>query len=491
MGLDQHPLQRWLDALLAQRFRRARALAGWRAGARTAVDLARVASREPSLATPEPFLGVQDAIASASDAERPALRRLALALAREQGEVAGAKAHGRALERLASAQVSVELELRALTEVLAESATCPDRKRRAQLWRASDAALREVEGDQAEQVERRLESRARLELSSESAWCALAGIDAASLAGDAELLLRETRDAAMDLLEFRMRRANAGAGQGGQRHDFSYALELLDLREHLPPHLAPMLAEQLARGLGLEPFAQGVVRVDAEARTRRWPGLQVAEFGPEELAVISAPLGAPGDLDRLARGLGEALHRTSIERGGIERFLLDDALPLATARLFALPLTDPGWSRRVLRLPARAAHELARGFATRALFDARLAAAQLLAARELESQGPSAELADHFRSRMNVATGVDWGGQGAFELDLLDAAAALRAHLLAEQLGRAMVEHFNEDWWRNPHARELLSALWSPGGAVDLPKLVGEAPSTAVLLGSMLARAAT
>src|SRR5436309_3524435 len=112
MGLQEPPISGWIHALSEQRARRERVLAGWQAGVRTA-ELSRVA-RAPELATPEPFQALSEAMAAASEGDKPALRRAGLALAQEYGELAAAAARGRALAAQALASVSVELEVVAL-----------------------------------------------------------------------------------------------------------------------------------------------------------------------------------------------------------------------------------------------------------------------------------------------------------------------------------------------------------------------------------------
>ncbi|MBS2029803.1 MAG: hypothetical protein JST54_18020 [Deltaproteobacteria bacterium] len=473
MSLAQ-PNHAWLEALRVQRERRARALAGWQAGIRKSVDLPGLASRAPALGTPEPFLAARDANALP----------LALALARELGDVAAARAESRALEALAGGQVSVELELLALPEALRELPICVDRRRRALLAKAVDDALRAIEHHQAEALERRLESRTRLELSSENALNPLLGFELGALAADAERILRETNDAAHDLLEFRFRRAGVDAGRGGAGHDFELALQLLDLREHLSPHRSLELARELARGVGLDPRG---IAVDAEARPGRVPGLVVARFGANELAVVAAPLGTPADGETLARGVGEAIHLALLD--GDDAVLIDPSLAKSTGWILARPLVEPAWHRRVLRNPSRPAHELAQAFALRSLFALRLAAARFLVARELANQGPTESAKDHARSRINSATGVDGPATGCFALDVIDCASELRALLLSERLHRALIEHADEDWWRNPHASELLRAHASET-SLNRDSIVGSAPELAKLLSGFIARAA-
>ena len=481
MDLETSAFRAALEALVEVRHARARALSGFHAGARGPPDLARLASRARALGTPEPALAVREVLSSSSESEQPKLRTLLAALVEELGEQAAASARMRELALLGSGSVSVELERISLADAMRELPVCTERVRRAQLARGIDAATLGLEPAQAERVERRLEARSRLDLGAEAAWSALNGFDAAALASEAEGLLRQTRDAAMDLLGFRFRRARLGAGQSA-RHDFLFALELCDLREHLPPHLAQPLADELPRGLGFPPRAGGEIAVDAEPRAGRFPGLRVERFSSEQVAVVCAPLASPPDLERLAHGLGRALHLAHLEGDALDRLLPETSRVRASGMVLARPLGEPAWMQRALRLPARVAHELSQAFAIRALFALREAAARFLSARELESMGPSAELADRYRSRMNAATGVDWGQAGAFELDLPNAAAELSAFFLAERLGRALLEGFNEDWWRNPHANELLRAFWSP--EAELESLLG----ASVSLGEMAKR---
>jgi hypothetical protein len=492
MALASPEFEALAEQLVRQQGRRARAHCGFLAGARKSVDLVAISLRARELAEPDQLSAVLEALASATPSERTSLRRLALALLEEAVAQGNAASQSSALQRLGTAQVSVEYELIALPDGMRERRVCLDRKRRTGLARGESRALEPMATAQAEGVERRLSVRSRAGLGEESAYAALLGLDLDALSSASELLLRQTRDAAQDLCAYRLRRARVDAGGGGAGHDLEVALELLDLREHLSPTAAVRLSEQLARDLALEPSAQGKISLDAELRGGRFPGLCVGIFGLDELAVVSAPLESPVDVERLVRGRGEALHRASIDSGcdDLERGVLDPALPRATGLLFARTLTEPAWIRRALRLPSRPSQELSQAFGLRALMELRGAAARFLFARELERAGPSPRLRELYRERMGQAHFVDVPADGAWDSALSLAGAELWAHAIAHSLADAMLDNFNEDWWRNPHAAELLRAFWSPGGGVELESVLGRPPALDKLGADAIARAA-
>ena len=492
MALSSPEFEALAEQLVRQQGRRARAHCGFLAGARQAIDLVAISARARELAEPDQLAAVLEALSGAAASERMSLRRLALGLLEEAVAQGSAASHASALQRLGAAQLSVEYELIALPDGMRERRVCLDRKRRTGLSREESKALEPWATAQAETVERRLSVRSRAGLGEEAAYAALLGLDLDALATASELLLRETRDAAQDLIAYRMRRSRVDAAGGGAGHDLEVALELLDLREHLGPTAAVRLSEQLARDIGLEPSAQGKITLDAELRGGRFPGLRVGVFGLDELAVVSAPLESPVDVERLVLGRGEALHRASIDadRDVLERGLLDPSLPRATGLLFARTLSEPAWIRRALRLPSRPAQEVAQAFGLRALMELRGLAARFLYARELERAGPSPRMRELYRERMGQAHFVDVPGHDAWDISLSSAGAELSARALALSLGDALLDNFNEDWWRNPHAAELLRAFWSPGGAVELQGVLGRAPALGKLGADAIARAA-
>lgn len=492
MALEPPEIAALAEQVVRQRGRRARARCAFHAGVRKAVDLESIGARAPRLRGPETLAALLEGFPAAPPDDRRRLGRLALALLEEAVDQELAPREQETLAGLGAAQLSVEYELIALPDGMRERRTSLDRKRRAALFREESHALEPVFRLAAERVERTLALRSHAGLGDEAAACGLFGADLEALTSASEQLLRQTRDAAQELTAYRFRRARIDPGGGGTEHDLEAALELLDLREQLNPSAAVQLSEQLPRDLGLDPFAGGRVTLDAEPRGGRFPGLRVGLFGPDELAVVSAPQGSPVDVERLVVGRGQALHRAAID-GHLQlpdRALLDPTLPRATGLLFARVLAEPAWLRRVLRLPSRPAQELAQAFGLRALLQLRADAARLLVARELERAGPSPRLRELYRERLGQALGVEVPGHGAFDTSLEQAAAALSARALAAALDAALRESFNEDWWRNPHATELLQAFWANGGAVELEPLLGRVPPLSVLAPDAIARAA-
>ena len=467
-------LDRLANAWEAQRGRRERARAAWLAGVRPEPDLARLAEREPALADPEAFLIAREAFASAPEARKPALGRLAAGMAEWFAFVQSAAAESQALASLSSATVRLEAESLLLCDAEVEVASCTDPARRRAMARAIVDSRGGCEPPQGEVMHRRLEAVSSLELLTPTAWGALWSVDLVALASAAEALLRDSEGPYLEALDFRLRRERLSTSAGGaSRAELDLTLELTSLREQVSPGPADFAVSGCAAEMGLEARDGRRVAIDVEPRLGRFRGSVASPFAiPGEVAAVVTPLGTPGDLDRRLATLGAAWHWAGIdaELPISERVALDPALVIASGGVLASPLATSAWHRRWLRLPSRVADEVARAFALRQLGTLRSAAARFRVSAELRARGPSPSVRDAYRERLGRALGGDWGTVGWLDIDPLDPAAELRGLSIGMALGRELEDRFNDDWWRNPHAGEFLQHRWSLGG--QLPTLV-------------------
>jgi hypothetical protein len=193
---------------------------------------------------------------------------------------------------------------------------------------------------------------------------------------------------------------------------------------------------------------------------------------PEALAV---PLRLPDQVvfvSRPATGL-PSLHSWMAERGRAlffasrqeepphQRWLFASHLPRLAARLFSGCAREPGWLRRYLKLPRELAPDAARMAAFFELTSLRqLCACALLAHSRPASEG---DFADAYREQMRSALRVD-APRGFVFFDARDwraCAEELLAEAMAEPARRRLRERFDEDYWRNPRAKDSLLSLFS------------------------------
>lgn len=206
-----------------------------------------------------------------------------------------------------------------------------------------------------------------------------------------------------------------------------------------------------------------------------WP----ARLGPRWLQELFAPTGLTEglaiDLGPLPRALGASSFARALARFGdaLANASAPAAAPFSLAHppvdlrrarraaLFGGLVADPVFCARALGLGRGAAVDQARATARALVVSLRLDAARL----RLEA-GPGGHVllmsararADRFEEETALALGAPIPGALAGVLPDLDggAAARLAGALLAARDRRALVERFDEDWFRNPQAAEAI-----------------------------------
>lgn len=184
-------------------------------------------------------------------------------------------------------------------------------------------------------------------------------------------------------------------------------------------------------------------------------------------------LGASSLIRALAR-FGAAHARAAAPRG--RPFVLandpSDLAPLRRGALFGSLLADPIFLRRSVGLSRDEAKEAGRILARTLLGALRLEAARTVAGDARTSPRDLEEL-------FARALGIEWPPSLAHVLPRasFEAPARLLAGLLAASEREGLIDRFDEDWFRNPHALQYLRED-DPGlNPADLdPKALGELP---------------
>jgi hypothetical protein len=320
----------------------------------------------------------------------------------------------------------------------------PDPERRAAFARAAAEGCGAASPAREAAVEARARARAEVGLAPD--WEAV-------VAGDA--LLSASDDAWRDVVAFSARRelGRDPAGDGGlSRADLLF---VLSLGRWSGLFKAGMLPRALGATSGPLRFDLGRVRVDAEARPGKWPGVHA--FGAR---VSFGPRGGGQDWLDLLDGAGRALAASHQPPR-----LRNPAFGHAVGWLLSSLLLEPRWLSERCDVERRDARELVRALALRRLFALRARAAALRISAEVERGLSGRAWREGYREAMTAALGATWDAvRAARDADGEAHRAALAGAGQGEALRRSMIERFDEDWWRNPRSAGPLAALLAAGG---------------------------
>ena len=213
----------------------------------------------------------------------------------------------------------------------------------------------------------------------------------------------------------------------------------------------------------------------------------------EGLRLAVAPLPAALGASSFARALGAFGAALADADGPRGPFALAgapfDLRRPRRAALFASLAADPIFAVRALGLGRGRARDQGRGLARALLVSLRLDAARVLCRGALSL--PAGELAAHFEEHTAAALGAPLPPSLAGVVPRLgpDDPARFAGALLGARDRRALIEHFDEDWFDNPHAgraiREEDASLPGPGpsrataaaldaGVTEIVRVLGE-----------------
>jgi hypothetical protein len=323
-----------------------------------------------------------------------------------------------------------------------------DPERRASLARAAADACEEAAPAREAAVE--AGARARAEVGLAPDWSAV-------VEGDS--VLHESDDAWHDVVAWSVRLPPEGGPSPGAmaRADLLRVLGLHRWSGLFRRALLPLAIRATLPPLRLDP---GRVRVDDEERPAKWSGVHV--FGTR--VSFRARGGAPDWLD-LLDGLGRALAASHQPPR-----LRDAAFGHAVGWLLSSLLFEPRWLAERCGVERREAPDLVRALRLRRLFSLRARAAALRVAAEVERGTSGRAWRDGYREAMTSALGARWDEvRAARDADAQAHQAALAGAGLGEALRLAIVERFDEDWWRNPRTSHHLAALLAAGGMPEDP----------------------
>jgi len=279
---------------------------------------------------------------------------------------------------------------------------------------------------------------------------------------EADGLLSATDDAYRDLLGWLARQHELRPRPAGdlERTDLLHLLALESWSGHFPPGMLPLTLRETLAPLRLDLRS---IRIDDAERPARWPGCHA-----HGARISVRRQGGVADWMGLLEAAGQALAAALGPRPNAS----DPSLPFTVGWLLSGLLLDRKVLAQRLGVDPKAQPDLVRLLSLRRLFALRARAAALRVASEVE-RGTSGEAwHEAYREGMALATLASWpGALAARECDAPRLLAALRGAARAEQLRRAWVERYDEDWWRNPRASEAVAGLLAGGSPGDEPSL--------------------
>jgi len=299
---------------------------------------------------------------------------------------------------------------------------------------------------------------------------ALAGISVRGLRDQCAAFLRSTQPMWDDVLPEFLRRGLGITTAEATRAD---ALALMRVPEFDAGFPAEEMEREVRRQvveMGESPDAAGRVRYDTGERDGKRARAFCAPVAiPGEVYLVLRPHGGRNDWQTLLHELGHALHFANMD-GALpfeHRWLGDNSVTEGYAMLFDHRMQDRGWLARYSRLGKRDLPRYLRSAGFEELHFLRRYCAKLIYEVALYGGGlPWAALPDLYVATLTGATGFRYQHADAFvDVDpRFYSARYLRAWQLQALLAEALVERFDDDWWRNPSAGPwIVEALFSRG----------------------------
>ena len=286
---------------------------------------------------------------------------------------------------------------------------------------------------------------------------AVSGIALTSLAAECEAFLRDTAPMWESVLAEQLRRFGLARGEAS-RADSLAMFRLREFDDAFPESAMESVVRRNCSEMGLDPTASGHVTFDIGDR----PGKRPRAFGspvrvPEEVYLVLRPHGGQSDYGTFLHELGHALHFGNVRADyPFEyRWLGDNSVTEGYAMLFDHRMQQREWLRRYTGLDRNRAGTYLRLAGFEELHFVRRYCAKLLYEIQVYSGTVGWKaLPDIYVESLAAATGFRYRAADAF-LDLdsrFYSTRYLRAWQLQSLLDEALVQRFDEDWWRNPAA---------------------------------------
>jgi hypothetical protein len=295
----------------------------------------------------------------------------------------------------------------------------------------------------------------------------LSGIDVRGLARDGARFLTATEDEYRELLDWYLPRlsgvpADEAVGADGLRLERAAAYDRV-FGSNMIWGLQTLLAETR-----LDVLAEGRISVETgrALATGNSSSLHALRIPDRVVMEVAPATGRPAH-DSFLYHLGLALHFANVDPDlpVEQRWLGDEAVPIAMGRTFADLLQNPVLLSRFYRLAADEMQEYLRFTRLLRLLRVRRDIGELQFQLALLEEPDSRETRARYTELLSAASGLRYDARGA--LVAAEPGFRVARRLRAEQLQVVISSHlrdrFDEDWFRNPRAGEGLLALFRPG----------------------------
>lgn len=259
------------------------------------------------------------------------------------------------------------------------------------------------------------------------------------------------------------------------------ALALFRLKEYDDAFRATIMESTIRRNcvdMGIDATAEGRITFDLDDR----PGKRSRAFCspvrvPDEVYLVLRPHGGQTDYNTFLHELGHALHfgYARADYPFEYRWLGDNSVTESYAMLFDHRMQDAGWLSRYAELGKFRIAPFLRHVAFEELHFLRRYCAKLIYEVQVYSGEVEWEdMPELYTETLSRATNFTYRPEDAF-IDLdprFYSTRYLRAWQLQAVLNEALVNRFNEDWWRNPEAGPwIIQELFSEGQRETAPEI--------------------
>ena len=324
---------------------------------------------------------------------------------------------------------------------------------------------------------------------------ALSGVDLTGLVRECDQFLRDTQSMWDDVYAETVRSKLRMDPADATRADALHLLRAQEFDAHFPSPSMELSIRRQASEMGIDPDAGGRIIFDTgEREGKRARAFCAPVRVPDEVYLVLRPHGGQADYRTLLHELGHALHfaYTRADYPFEWRWLGDNSVTEGYAMLLDHLMHDAGWLARYTELGRRHAPTFLRTVGFEELHFLRRYCAKLM--YEVTLYGGDVgwdSLPDLYVDRLTSATTFRYDPADAFvDVDpRFYAARYLRAWQLQALLTETLVERFNEDWWRNPHAGPWVIDTLFGEGQRELAGELGERATGRALSFAPLVRA--
>jgi len=367
------------------------------------------------------------------------------------------------------------------------------RDRRALIYQGQRKVIRELNPLLEESWERVYDQAGKLGFSSyKDQFQKLSGIDLRALNDQMQKFLSETEELYVDVLSWTLQKKMGLKLREARRPDLSYLFRAHEYDSFFPRGWMLTLLRRWGDALGVDITAEGRISFDTEPRRSKSPRAFCATLEiPNQIVLVLRPRGGVEDYRAFLHELGHSLHfgYTGPEEPFEFRWLGDSSVTEAHAFTLEHMVLNPFWLKRYLDM-GKETQNFLQFLHLKYLYFLRRYAAKLAYELFLHEGGPLSGKKDAYRELLTDACKVEYETDHyLYEVDpYFYSARYLRAWIFEAQFHRFLLENFNEDWFRNPHAGEFLRGIWNYGQRYTVEELAQKIGMGEISLDGILAR---